>query len=61
MRLAYAPSGVRLDVSNAFGAFTRTSEGFGLAGMRERFALADGTLESGPEDGYWRVLAEVRS
>jgi hypothetical protein len=27
--------------------------------MRERLALAGGTLETGPADGDWRVLAEV--
>jgi signal transduction histidine kinase len=61
MRLTYAPGAVRLEVRNALGEFTRTGEGFGLAGMRERLALAGGTLTSGPEDGHWRVLAEVRS
>ncbi len=60
MRLEYAPEEVRLDVRNVLDEFTRTSEGFGLAGMRERLALAGGTLESGPADGYWRVLAEIR-
>ncbi|WP_372671500.1 sensor histidine kinase [Amycolatopsis kentuckyensis] len=60
MRLEYAPEEVRLEVRNPRSEFTRTSEGFGLAGMRERLALADGTLESGAEDGYWRVLAEIR-
>jgi signal transduction histidine kinase len=61
MRLGYAPGVVRLDVRTVLGEFTRTGEGFGLAGMRERLALAGGTLEAGPEDGYWRVLAEIRS
>jgi signal transduction histidine kinase len=61
MRLTYTDDDVRLDVTNNLGEFTRTGEGFGLAGMRERLALAGGTLASGPEDGRWRVLAEVRS
>jgi signal transduction histidine kinase len=60
MRLSYEPGVVRLDVRNALGEFTRTGEGFGLAGMRERLALAEGSLMAGPEDGHWRVLAEVR-
>ncbi|WP_285482076.1 sensor histidine kinase [Amycolatopsis sp. NBRC 101858] len=60
VRLEHEPGAVRLDVRNKLGEFTRTSEGFGLAGMRERLALAGGTLESGPEDGYWRVLAVIR-
>jgi signal transduction histidine kinase len=59
VRLGYEPGVVRLDVRNALGGFTRTGEGFGLAGMRERLALAGGTLETGPADGDWRVLAEV--
>jgi hypothetical protein len=28
--------------------------------MRERLALAEGSLMAGPEDGHWHVLAEVR-
>ncbi|MEQ0561649.1 histidine kinase [Amycolatopsis sp. NEAU-NG30] len=59
MRLSYDAGVVRLDVRNALGPFPRTGEGFGLAGMRERLALAGGSLTSGPEDGQWRVLAEV--
>jgi signal transduction histidine kinase len=59
MRLSHAPGVVRLDVRNALEAFPRTGEGFGLAGLRERLALAGGTLTSGPEDGDWRVPAEV--
>ncbi|WP_328645767.1 histidine kinase [Amycolatopsis sp. NBC_00348] len=61
MRLTYEPDVVRLDVVNTTSDFTRTGEGFGLAGMRERLALAGGSLASGPEAGRWRVLAEVRS
>ncbi|GAB3138310.1 histidine kinase [Amycolatopsis stemonae] len=60
MRLSYVSGSVRLEVRNALTEFTRTGEGFGLAGMRERLALADGTLDAGPVDGQWRVLAEVR-
>jgi signal transduction histidine kinase len=60
VRLGYTGDVVRLEVVNALPDFTPTSEGFGLAGMRERLALAGGTLASGPDDGRWRVLAEVR-
>ncbi|UOX86870.1 histidine kinase [Amycolatopsis sp. FBCC-B4732] len=58
VRLSYAPDVVRLDVRNTLG-ITRTGEGFGLAGMRERVALAGGTVTSGPEGGDWRVTAEI--
>jgi signal transduction histidine kinase len=35
-----------------------TASGYGLAGMRERTALRDGTLDAGPTpDGGWRVEA----
>ncbi|GAA4542050.1 sensor histidine kinase [Amycolatopsis samaneae] len=62
MRLAYEPAAVRLSVSSALVSDERSRPGeggFGLTGMRERLALAGGTLGSGPEDGQWRVVAEV--
>jgi len=33
--------------------------GYGLAGMRERLRLLDGTLAAGPRDGEWAVTAEL--
>ncbi len=33
--------------------------GHGLLGMRERLALYDGTLESGPANGGWRLRARL--
>jgi signal transduction histidine kinase len=33
--------------------------GFGLAGMRERLLLVDGTLCAGPDGGDWVVVAKV--
>ena len=32
-----------------------TGAGAGLAGLKERAALAGGTLETGPADGTWRI------
>lgn len=52
---------VRLEVGNALPDGAAPGEGFGLAGMRERLALAGGTLSAGAEDGRWRVVAEVRA
>jgi signal transduction histidine kinase len=33
--------------------------GYGLAGMRERLLLIDGSLHAGPDDGNWVVTAQV--
>jgi signal transduction histidine kinase len=33
--------------------------GYGLAGMRERLLLIDGSLHAGPADGNWVVTAQV--
>jgi signal transduction histidine kinase len=33
--------------------------GYGLAGMRERLLLIDGSLHAGPDDGSWVVTAQV--
>ncbi|MFD9895087.1 sensor histidine kinase [Amycolatopsis sp. NPDC059027] len=62
VRLAYEADLVRLSVSSALVSAGRSQPGdggFGLTGMRERLALAGGTLTSGPCDGEWRVVAEV--
>jgi signal transduction histidine kinase len=52
----------RLGVDAAAGRGTRfaTANGrYGLAGMRERLLLLDGTLAAGPEDSDWAVTATV--
>ncbi|ALG14892.1 sensor histidine kinase [Kibdelosporangium phytohabitans] len=61
IRLAYDTGAVRLTVTNPSESDTaaHSGNGFGLAGMRERLALAGGSLESGQRDGRWQVVAEV--
>lgn len=63
LRLLFTPEEVRLRVRNELGETIRTEEtgGFGLTGMRERLALAGGTLTAGSDDGCWTVEAVVRS
>jgi signal transduction histidine kinase len=56
--LDYRPGAVRLHVTNKAES-TKASAGYGLAGMRERIALAGGTLTAGHDVAGWRVIAEV--
>ncbi|PPJ10595.1 sensor histidine kinase [Nocardia nova] len=61
--LEFAAGEVRLSVRNAFAEQKNREPlpggGYGLTGMRERIALAGGTLSSGAADGEWVVTAEV--
>ncbi|MDN2499469.1 sensor histidine kinase [Nocardia nova] len=61
--LEFAADEVRLSVRNAFAEHANREPlpggGYGLTGMRERIALAGGTLSSGAADGEWVVTAEV--
>jgi len=54
------PDAVRVAVENPLPAGSAVApEGHGLAGMRERAALAGGRLEAGAADGAFRVAAEL--
>jgi signal transduction histidine kinase len=62
--LEYGQNGTRLVVENGThqgnGALAASGGGVGLAAMRERLALAGGSLEAGPaQGGGWRVEATV--
>ncbi|MBM7784390.1 sensor histidine kinase [Tenggerimyces flavus] len=60
--LTYTPSAVRLAVRNEAASrpvVAEPSGGFGLTGMRERIALAGGTLTAGRSGEGWEVVAEV--
>ncbi|MER6948875.1 histidine kinase [Nonomuraea sp. NPDC000554] len=61
MTLDFTGDRVRLRVANPLtgGGVPTESPGFGLAGMRERLALAGGTLTSEQDGGQWQVTAEV--
>jgi signal transduction histidine kinase len=61
LRVNYAPDEVTVEVSNplpaagAEGPLARAGSGYGLTGLRERAALANGTLTAAPGDGRWTV------
>ncbi|GLZ33163.1 two-component sensor histidine kinase [Lentzea sp. NBRC 105346] len=57
VRLEFHSGGTRLHISN--DASGDQGEGFGLVGMRERIALAGGTLTAGMNGSKWHVTAEV--
>jgi signal transduction histidine kinase len=41
------------------GPLAATGSGHGLTGLRERAALAGGTLTAGPADGEWQVCLRI--
>ena len=61
LTVTYTPDGMTLQVSNPLpppgteGPLARAGAGYGLTGLRERAALADGTLTAAAEDGQWKV------
>jgi signal transduction histidine kinase len=59
--LAFGPGRVTVTVTNPLppddqhAPLAETGAGAGLTGLKERAALAGGTLEAGPADGTWRI------
>jgi len=65
VRLDYGDNDVRLSVVNRLngsGAPVRPGSatgGYGLTGLRERLRLLNGTLQAGPGENEWAVIAEL--
>ena len=65
--LGFEPGHVTVSVTNplppagAEAPLAATGAGAGLTGLKERAALAGGTLEAGPADGSWRVCLRIPS
>jgi signal transduction histidine kinase len=65
LRLGYGPDQITLSVLNpiprrpADTPLAGTGGGLGLVGLRERAALAGGTLEAGPDAGNWQVNLRI--
>jgi signal transduction histidine kinase len=61
LTVTYTHRDMTLRVSNPLpptgteGPLAHAGTGYGLTGLRERAALADGTLTAAPEDGQWKV------
>ena len=59
--LGFEPGQVTVSVANPLppaghtGPLAETGAGAGLTGLKERAALAGGTLEAGPADGTWHI------
>ena len=65
--LGFEPGHVTVSVASPLppaghtGPLAETGAGAGLTGLKERAALAGGTLETGPADGTWRVCLRIPS
>jgi signal transduction histidine kinase len=68
IRLDYADAGTSLKVTNSLepdgrngdeAGLATANSGYGLAGMRERLLLLDGTLSAGRAGSAWVVVAKV--
>lgn len=62
--LRYEPERVRVTVDNDAaatgpGPLACSGGGYGLRGIAERLAEVGGTVQAGPSDAGWRVVAEV--
>jgi signal transduction histidine kinase len=65
LRLGFEPEQITVDIVNplpprrAQGPLADTGAGYGLAGLRERAALAGGTLEAGSAARTWQVSLRI--
>jgi len=63
--LGFEPGQLTVNMANplppagGYRPLAATGAGAGLTGLKERAALAGGTLEAGPADGTWRVYLKI--